>query len=506
MFSCSKAFGFPSKSLTALLFAPLFLALLSSSLLVSTFPDAGALNPTIRIMYPLKGEIFSGCNWINFTAVVQVNNVASDAHLRVTFHIDNKPISQATGKKDLARSYGANIVYSFNVEFDIETANDTATYTNLARAVATTDGVVLAEDEVMFGTHVVASPKKFIYLVQNEHVLDLSQLYGPRSDVIQLVFKEPPPKETADVRWAPNTTWNSGRNLLYSLALQRQQQMGLCYMYFVFRDGDCELEEVIDFGHNTGNPYRTFEKYLTMTRPAVGIARYDSFQEFDASKEYQLSYNFDQLFVAVHHDAAHLLLPYGTQWDSESWSHPSRIFTMLSAAHYHHHRIQFNALRAVDFKSGTYPAFGGFINPLSWLLPAFQSKEQILSLRFLNEDWGHPRPGEPVLDKGQYRHATNAFDKCHPYFLPKASGDVRACRFFEPQAKTNFIIMQLIEGLVEENSSLRAQLEAQHQAHLRQQQVTAELLARVKAMCVTNLSPKQTKYTKKQTFTTLFMS
>jgi hypothetical protein len=140
--------------------------------------------------------------------------VASEANIKVSFHIDNKPISQAIGKKDLARSFGSDLVYSFNVEFDIELANETATYGNLARAVVAVDGSVVAEDEIMFGTHVVASAKKFIYLVQNEHVLDLSQLYGPRSDVIQLAFKVPPPQLSADVHWAPNTSWNSGRNYL----------------------------------------------------------------------------------------------------------------------------------------------------------------------------------------------------------------------------------------------------------------------------------------------------
>ena len=473
------------------LLLPLLLLALHSSLLslTSASQAAQSAQPVVRIMYPQKGQILSGCNWINFTAVVHVNNVASDADLKVTFHIDNRPISQATGEKDLSRSYGSDIIYSFNVEFDIETANETDTYGNLARAVASIGSDVVAEHEIMFGTHVVASPKKFIYLVQNEHALDLSQLYGPRSDVIQLAFKVPPPKPSADVIWAPNTTWNSGRNLLFDLALQRQKDLGLCYMYFVFRDGDCQLEEVIDFGHNTGNPYRTFEKYLTMTRPAVGFARYDSFQEFDASKEYQLGYNFDQLFVAVHHDATNLLLPYGTQWDKESWSHPSRIFTMLSAAHFHRHRIQFNALRSVDFKSGTYPAFGGFINPLSWLLPAFQTKEQVWSLRYIKEDWGHARPGEPALAKGEYRYAVNSFDKCHPYFLPKASGDLRGCPFFDPQAKTNFIMMQLIEGLVEDNKALRAELAAQRRQQQQQQQATKDVLARLKAMCVTNPCP-----------------
>jgi hypothetical protein len=401
MLSCATAAHRPPTPLFLLLMLP-GLLLAWFSLPISAASDTHALRPIIRILYPAKGEIFSGCNWINFTAVVQVNNVASESNLKVTFHIDDKPISQATGQKDLAKSFGADIIYSFNVEFDIEMANETATYGNLARAVAVVDGAIAAEDEIMFGTHVLASPKKFIYLVQNEHALDLSQLQGPRSDVIQLVFKVPPPQPSADIHWAPNTSWNSGRNVLYELALQRQRAAGLCYMYFIFRDGDCELEEVIDFGHNTGNPYRTFEKYLTMTRPAVGIARYDSFQEYNASKEYQLAYNFDQLFVAVHHDAANLLLPYSTQWDNESWSHPSRIFTMLSAAHYHRHRIQFNALRAVDFKSGTYPAYGGFINPLSWLFPALQTKEQVWSLRYLKEDWGHPRPGQ-VLRNWQCR-------------------------------------------------------------------------------------------------------
>jgi len=159
----------------------LLLPLLSLLPLISASLDTQILKPIVRIIYPEKGEILSGCNWINFTAVVHVTNVASEADLSVTLHIDNRPISQATGKKDLARSYGNHIVYSFNVEFDVEMANETATYGNLARAVAIVGGSVVAEEEIMFGTHVTASRKKFIYLVQNEHALDLSQLYARAS-------------------------------------------------------------------------------------------------------------------------------------------------------------------------------------------------------------------------------------------------------------------------------------------------------------------------------------
>jgi len=66
--------------------------------------------------------------------------------------------------------------------------------------------------------------------------------------------------------------------------------------------------------------------------------------------------------------------------------------------------------------------------------------------RYIKEDLGRARPGDPSLSKGkkplpnpnrfpvpnsliccagEYRHAVNAFDKCHPYFLPKAAGDLR---------------------------------------------------------------------------------
>ena len=56
-----------------LLLLPLLLLVWHSSLsLISAAPAQQTERPFIRILYPEKGEIFSGCNWINFTAVVQV--------------------------------------------------------------------------------------------------------------------------------------------------------------------------------------------------------------------------------------------------------------------------------------------------------------------------------------------------------------------------------------------------------------------------------------------------
>ena len=53
------------------------LLLLVGHSLLATISAASANQaeqPAVRILYPNKGDIFSGCNWINFTAVVQVNN------------------------------------------------------------------------------------------------------------------------------------------------------------------------------------------------------------------------------------------------------------------------------------------------------------------------------------------------------------------------------------------------------------------------------------------------
>ena len=93
---------------------------------------------------------------------------------------------------------------------------------------------------------------------------------------------------------------------------------------------------------------------------------------------------------------------------------------------------------------------------------------------------------QPSLEKGEYRHAVNAFDKCHPYFLSKSSGDLRGCPFFDSQSKTNFMFMQLIEELTEDNAALRAQLATRQQAEKQQEALMKEVLDRMKAMYASN--------------------
>jgi hypothetical protein len=70
--------------------------------------------------------------------------------------------------------------------------------------------------------------------------------------------------------------------------------------------------------------------------------------------------------------------------------------------------------------------------------------------------------------------------------LPKSSGDLRGCPFFDSQAKTNFMVMQLIEELTEDNAALRAQLAMRQQAEKQQEALMKEVLARMKAMYASN--------------------
>ncbi len=32
------------------------------------------------------------------------------------------------------------------------------------------------------------------------------------------------------------------------------------YLYYIYTEDDAEMEEILDFGLNTGDPYRTFER------------------------------------------------------------------------------------------------------------------------------------------------------------------------------------------------------------------------------------------------------
>ena len=122
--------------------------------------------------------------------------------------------------------------------------------------------------------------KPFIYLTQTEQCLPRNLSSPTRigdtktcnCDVIVLSYK----KECQDEKpshisyvFAKESTWTSGRNLLYFVAKERTRD----YHFYIFLDDD------VDLGFNSLSsqemkmltPFRAFEQWLLDDEPAVGV-------------------------------------------------------------------------------------------------------------------------------------------------------------------------------------------------------------------------------------------
>ena len=139
--------------------------------------------------------------------------------------------------------------------------------------------------------------------------------------------------------FAKESTWTTGRNLLYFVAIERIRH----YHYYIFLDDD------VDLGFNPYSsqemkrltPFRSFEQWLLDDEPALGVVNYGN----NANKSLErrrviCSINeptlvvpvmwFDALFNAFHHQAIKHILPYPTQYDKDSWW-ISQLHVMYSA-------------------------------------------------------------------------------------------------------------------------------------------------------------------------------
>ena len=181
--------------------------------------------------------------------------------------------------------------------------------------------------------------KPFIYLTQTEkclpqHLASSIRIGDSKTcncDVIVLSFKE----ECEDEKpshisyiFAKESTWTKGRNLLYFVAIERIRH----YHFFIFLDDD------VDLGFNSFSsqeikkltPFRAFEQWLLDDEPVVGVVDYeDNGKMYMERRRLMCGSNdstlaipvplFDALFNAFHHLSIKHILPYPTQYDSDSW-------------------------------------------------------------------------------------------------------------------------------------------------------------------------------------------
>ena len=130
--------------------------------------------------------------------------------------------------------------------------------------------------------------RNVIYLVQAEscisqHIaLFLERQPSTERDVMVLSWRKP------CIDWTRNlsnvvyifdntTTWSSGRNHLYGIALNRIHE----YLYYIFLDKDIELYFTANtpqdiYSRGTEHPLTAFENFLRGYEPAIGLSNYCS--------------------------------------------------------------------------------------------------------------------------------------------------------------------------------------------------------------------------------------
>ena len=178
---------------------------------------------------------------------------------------------------------------------------------------------------------------RFLYLVQTESCLPQNlaspEVLGDPSscncDVLVLNYKERCSNISlphVEYVFNSSTTWTTGRNLLYDLAMKRNE----IYNYYIFMDDDIELY-IIEEELENMNPWRAFESSLKSVEPAVGVlSEITPLQSlYQLRKAYNCTLNgtheyipkvyFDPALTAFHYKVVQHILPYSARFDNITW-------------------------------------------------------------------------------------------------------------------------------------------------------------------------------------------
>ncbi len=263
--------------------------------------------------------------------------------------------------------------------------------------------------------------KPFIYLIQSAARMPYPELPGPSCDVLLLTWQHP--ADSANAVFLPGSSWNEGRNRLLWEARRRAARTGNDYRYYIFLDDDCRVREDAELARRlglplTGNPFRTFERFLLEWEPAVGYTRYD-WQHVEKDQAVNLGHNIDALFNAFHRETLDLLLPYYTGFDSESWLYAQHLVNHLASLFYHAHRIQCNLVRTANTCRQGYAQRKKYWQIPTTFLAGALRPETRQRLNTASPNTPKPQPGRPRRKDRSYRMGADAigrhFDTAHPF-------------------------------------------------------------------------------------------
>jgi hypothetical protein len=120
---------------------------------------------------------------------------------------------------------------------------------------------------------------KFLYLIHDEKCADLGRFRTSQSEYIQLVWNDLASEHCAShAIFYPNSTVQQQRDRLYFEVQNRFPRDA--FKFLIFAHGSVVLEEVKDYGMNTGDPWRTLERYLIKYEPALASPSAPRFPQF----------------------------------------------------------------------------------------------------------------------------------------------------------------------------------------------------------------------------------
>jgi len=263
--------------------------------------------------------------------------------------------------------------------------------------------------------------KPFVYLVQAAEEMPYADLPDEACDVILLTWKRPAASYPSI--FFPHSSWNAGRNRLLAEAVERAASSGNDYLYYIFMDEDCRIEEDAGLARRlerplTGNPFRTFESCLLEWQPALGYTRY-AWQYYRKGREVNLGYNIDAIFNAFHREAVPFLLPYYTGFDADSWLYSQNIINHLLALVYHPYRIQFNLIITANRRRRSY-----LQRQKDWTVPTLFVRDAVKGEFRRRIDPARPNsiyppPGDPLKKNRSYviskEFVEKHFNARHPF-------------------------------------------------------------------------------------------
>ena len=177
--------------------------------------------------------------------------------------------------------------------------------------------------------------KKFAYLTQTESCLsdylrspqNLGNSTSCQCDILVLSWKQKCNDSFlphVEYIFDPNTTWTTGRNLLYKSIMKREQK----YLYYTFLDDDITLGFKEEPQENA-SAWREYEKSLLQERPPIAVSWLSVTVHFRKFYEGACNYTnkpdflpfiwFDAMFNSFHSEVINYLLPYYDKKENISW-------------------------------------------------------------------------------------------------------------------------------------------------------------------------------------------